>query len=126
MLEQGESAEFWRDWKAEIIPSPWETGEYFEEMALEQQAEAKRLRALAIEYGVQNEELVQALKLTRENLRACQGTIHLAGGFDPAYANDAQRAMKIADCRCRHSQSNRLTPLPSATRRSMEQDAHGQ
>ena len=126
MIEQGESVEFWRDWKAEIILSPWETGEYFEEMALEQQAEAKRLRALAIEYGVQNEELVQALKLTRENFRACQGTIHLAGGFDPAYANDAQRAMKIADCRCRHSQSNRLTPPPSATTRGMEQDAHGQ
>ncbi|MBU6957184.1 hypothetical protein KRR23_05440 [Pseudomonas sp. CVAP len=43
------------------------------------------------------EELVAALKLTRENLRACQGTIHLAGGFDPAYVNDAQAAMKIAD-----------------------------
>jgi len=78
MLEQGESVEFWRGWKAEILP-PWEPDEYFEEMALEQQAEAKRLRALAIEYGVQNEELAQALKLNREYLRACQGTIHLAG-----------------------------------------------
>jgi hypothetical protein len=43
------------------------------------------------------DELVEALKLTRENLRACQATIHLAGGFDPAYVNDAQAAMKIAD-----------------------------
>ncbi|UVK96509.1 hypothetical protein [Pseudomonas sp. B21-048] len=43
------------------------------------------------------EELVAALKLTRENLRACQATIHLCGGFDPAYVNDAQAAMKIAD-----------------------------
>lgn len=43
------------------------------------------------------EELVFALKLTRENLRACQATIHLCGGFDPAYVNDAQAAMKIAD-----------------------------
>nr|WP_305729532.1 hypothetical protein [Pseudomonas yamanorum] len=43
------------------------------------------------------EELVVALKITRENLRACQGTIHLAGGFDPAYVEDAQAAMKIAD-----------------------------
>ncbi|MBD9585766.1 hypothetical protein IB254_01740 [Pseudomonas sp. PDM03] len=43
------------------------------------------------------EELVSALKLTRENLRACQATIHLCGGFDPAYVNDAQAAMKIAD-----------------------------
>ncbi|MEB0076104.1 hypothetical protein QN386_01960 [Pseudomonas sp. CCI3.2] len=43
------------------------------------------------------EELIAALKLTRENLRACQGTIHLAGGFDPAYVDDAQAAMKIAD-----------------------------
>jgi hypothetical protein len=43
------------------------------------------------------EELVEALKLTRENLRACQATIHLAGGFDPAYVDDAQAAMAVAD-----------------------------
>ena len=44
-----------------------------------------------------HEDLVAALKLTRENLRACQATIHLAGGFDPAYVNNAQAAMKVAD-----------------------------
>lgn len=44
-----------------------------------------------------HEELVAALKLNRENLRACQATIHLCGGFDPANVNDAQAAMKIAD-----------------------------
>jgi len=43
------------------------------------------------------EELIAALKLNRENLRACQATIHLRGGFDPAYVNDAQAAMKVAD-----------------------------
>ena len=43
------------------------------------------------------EELVAALKLTRENLRTCQATIHLCGGFDPAYVTEAQAAMKIAD-----------------------------
>jgi hypothetical protein len=43
------------------------------------------------------DELVEALKLTHENLRACQATIHLCGGFDPAYVNDAQAAMKVAD-----------------------------
>lgn len=43
------------------------------------------------------EELIAALKLNRENLRACQETIHLCGGFDPAYVNDAQAAMKVAD-----------------------------
>ncbi|WP_296261406.1 MULTISPECIES: hypothetical protein [unclassified Pseudomonas] len=47
--------------------------------------------------GEAREELTAALKLTRENLRACQATIHYAGGFDPAYVNDAQAAMKIAD-----------------------------
>ncbi|HEX8595356.1 MAG TPA: hypothetical protein VF682_19100 [Pseudomonas sp.] len=47
--------------------------------------------------GELREELVAALKLTRENLRACQATIHLSGGFDPAYVNDAQAAMKVAD-----------------------------
>ena len=44
-----------------------------------------------------HEELVAALKLTRENLRACQATIHLAGGFDIAYVEDAQAAMAVAD-----------------------------
>lgn len=44
-----------------------------------------------------HQELVAALKLTRENLRACQATIHLCGGFDPAYVTEAQAAMKIAD-----------------------------
>jgi hypothetical protein len=44
-----------------------------------------------------HEDLVGALRLTHENLRACQATIHLAGGFDPAYVNDAQEAMAIAD-----------------------------
>lgn len=43
------------------------------------------------------EKLIAALKLNRENLRACQATIHLCGGFDPAYVNDAQAAMKVAD-----------------------------
>ena len=43
------------------------------------------------------EELIAALKLNRENLRACQATIHLCGGFDPAYVDDAQAAMKVAD-----------------------------
>jgi len=42
------------------------------------------------------EELTDALKLTTENLRACQATIHLAGGFDPAYVDDAQAAMAVA------------------------------
>ncbi len=44
-----------------------------------------------------SEELVAVLKITRESLRACQATIHLCGGFDAAYVNDAQAAMKIAD-----------------------------
>ena len=43
------------------------------------------------------EELIAALKVTRENLSACQATIHLCGGFDPAYVKDAQAAMKVAD-----------------------------
>ncbi len=61
MIERGENVEFFYDWKAEIIPSPWEPDEHFEEMALEQQSECKRLRALAIEYGAENEALRKAL-----------------------------------------------------------------
>ena len=47
--------------------------------------------------GEAREEPTAALKLTRENLRACQATIHYAGGFDPAYVNDAQAGMKVAE-----------------------------
>ena len=58
---------------------------------------ANRFWNLGRAEGVMREELTAALKLSRENLRACQATIHYAGGFDPAYVNDAQAAMKVAD-----------------------------
>jgi hypothetical protein len=61
------------------------------------------------------EELVTALKLTRENLRACQATIHLCGGFDPAYVTEAQAAMKIADAALAKATHNHLLP-PRAAR----------
>lgn len=58
---------------------------------------AKRFWDIGRAEGAAREELTAALKLNRENLRACQATIHLCGGFDPAYVNDAQAAMKVAD-----------------------------
>jgi hypothetical protein len=39
--------------------------------------------------------LTAVLKLNRENSRSCQATIHLCGGFDPAYVNKAQATMKV-------------------------------
>lgn len=47
--------------------------------------------------GELQEELVRALRLARKELDACQRVIHYAGGFDPAYVNDAQAALKVAD-----------------------------
>lgn len=47
--------------------------------------------------GAQQEELVHALRLARKELDACQRVIHYAGGFDPAYVNNAQAAIKVAD-----------------------------
>jgi len=47
--------------------------------------------------GALQEELAQALRLVRKELDACQRVIHYAGGFDPAYVNDAQAALKVAD-----------------------------
>lgn len=47
--------------------------------------------------GAQQEELVHALRLARKELDACQRAIHYAGGFDPAYVNNAQAAIKVAD-----------------------------
>lgn len=58
---------------------------------------AKRFWDMGRSEGAMREELIAALKLNRENLRACQATIHLCGGFDPAYVNEAQAAMKVAD-----------------------------
>ncbi|MEQ7920198.1 hypothetical protein ABQX22_13470 [Xanthomonas sp. WHRI 1810A] len=58
---------------------------------------ANRFWDMGLAEGAMREELTAALKLNRENLRACQATIHLCGGFDPAYVNDAQAAMKVAD-----------------------------
>jgi hypothetical protein len=42
-------------------------------------------------------ELIQALAEARRELHACQAVIHLAGGFDPAYVQGAQAAIKVAD-----------------------------
>ncbi|MBF8652020.1 hypothetical protein IRZ81_14575 [Pseudomonas putida] len=47
--------------------------------------------------GALQEELAGALRLARKELGTCQRVIHYAGGFDPAYVNDAQAAIKIAD-----------------------------
>lgn len=47
--------------------------------------------------GALQEELVQALRLARKELDACQRVIHYAGGFTPAYVDDAQAAIKVAD-----------------------------
>jgi hypothetical protein len=47
--------------------------------------------------GALQEELTQALRLARKELDACQRVIHYAGGFDPAYVNDAKAAIKAAD-----------------------------
>ncbi|WP_047933266.1 hypothetical protein [Pseudomonas putida] len=47
--------------------------------------------------GALQEELVGALRLARTELDACQRVIRYAGGFDPAYVNDAQAAIKVAD-----------------------------
>nr|WP_256665322.1 hypothetical protein [Pseudomonas sp. SLFW] len=58
---------------------------------------AKRFWDIGRTEGAAREQMIAALKLNRENLRACQATIHLCGGFDPAYVNDAQAAMKVAD-----------------------------
>jgi len=47
--------------------------------------------------GELQEELVHALRLLRKELDSCQRVIHYAGGFNPAYVNDAQAAIKAAD-----------------------------
>jgi hypothetical protein len=58
---------------------------------------AKRFWDMGRAEGEMREELTAALKLNRENLHACQATIHYAGGVDPAYVNDALAAMKVAE-----------------------------
>jgi hypothetical protein len=41
--------------------------------------------------------LLASLKQARLELHACQAVIHLAGGFDPAYVDGAQKALKAVD-----------------------------
>lgn len=40
---------------------------------------------------------IELLKLIRRDFDACQRVIHYAGGFDPAYVNDAQARIKEID-----------------------------
>ena len=56
----------------------------------EERSEVERLNALVAMQA-------EALRRTREDLRACQAVIHLDGGFDPLYVSDAQASMKVAD-----------------------------
>lgn len=64
-IARGESVEFWPEWRAEVIPSPWEPDEHFEEMALEQQQDAKDLRAMAVNSAAE----IEALKAEVVQLR---------------------------------------------------------
>lgn len=47
--------------------------------------------------GELQDELAKALRIVRKELDACQRVIHYAGGFTPAYVEDAQAAIKVAD-----------------------------
>ena len=51
----------------------------------------------AAKYQARVRELEEALPNIREELRACQAVIHLAGGFDPLYVKGAQAQMKVID-----------------------------
>lgn len=45
----------------DVVPSPWEPAQHFEECAIEWKAEADRLRALAIKLTAETEDLRKAL-----------------------------------------------------------------
>lgn len=55
---------------------------------LETVAELRRLHWV-------NADLLDALQKSCVELQACQAVIHLSGGFDPAYVDGAQAALKI-------------------------------
>lgn len=57
MIARGENVEFWPEWRAEVVPSLYEPAEHFEEMALEQQEDAKSLRAMAVDSAAEIEAL---------------------------------------------------------------------
>jgi hypothetical protein len=42
-------------------------------------------------------QLVEALRFGRQELHACQATIHLCGVHDPAYVSGAKEALKAMD-----------------------------
>lgn len=60
-VARGENVEFWTEWVAEVIPSPWEPAEHFEILAEQEKDEAERLRVLATSLTEEKENLRKAL-----------------------------------------------------------------
>lgn len=67
MIARGESVEFWHEWRAEVVLSPWEPAEHFEEMALEKQEDAESLRAMAVDSAAEIEALKKEVARLRQH-----------------------------------------------------------
>lgn len=90
-IARGESVEFWHEWQAEVVPSPWEPAEHFEEMALEQQEDAKSLRAMAVDSAAE----IDALKAADSQLRQQQADV--ANELDGLRQGFSQQAKLIEE-----------------------------
>lgn len=67
MIARGESVEFWQDWKALVVPSPWTPEEHWKVLAMEQQDQLTGLRADMAEYRAKVETYeVQAIELAQQ------------------------------------------------------------
>lgn len=91
MIARGESVEFWHEWRAEVVLSPWEPAEHFEEMALEQQEDAKNLRAMAVDSAAE----IDALKAADSQLR--QQLADVANELDGLRQGFSQQAKLIEE-----------------------------
>lgn len=97
-IARGESVEFWREWRAEVIPSPWEPDEHFEVMALEQQDDAKSLRAMAVDSAAEIEALkAEAAQLRQHNAALRQQLADVTNERDGLREGFSHQAKLVAE-----------------------------
>lgn len=97
-IARGESVEFWHEWQAEVVPSPWEPAEHFEEMALEQQEDAKSLRAMAVDSAAEIEALkAEAAQLRQHNAALRQQLADVTNERDGLREGFSHQAKLVAE-----------------------------
>lgn len=103
MIERGESVEEWPEWRADVIPSPWEPVEHFQELASNADDEAAILRRHFKKADDDRSKLLdaaQALLAAPESLVALSG---LQAAVVEVTAEEVAIRKRQADAEARHN-----------------------